>query len=280
MLSKAKKQQPEQQFHPEVEYRQIIEALRAVTTIVLFEFARDQVSKRDLIIRNFIARAQVTLESLLRLYEGKAYGDCWTLFRTIVDRLFHLHVLAEDDEFAAFEEWSFVKQYEIINNIGADTSLTPEQKAAPTKPTPEQKKRYKELKDKGITWREPKAEDAAKSLGMPFLYKYAYDHASRFLHPLATDGKHEFEYLTQLGEKGERGDQRVLLHNAVLAYTILLHEALNVSDRDWRNLIYDCVEAFRQALTGERLAYRERLARITAAGPDTEWSRQKKSPGG
>ena len=275
-MASKKKPGDRQKFLEETEYRQMIEALRAITTIILFEFGDGKASKKDIIIRNFIARGQVTLDSIAKLYEAKAHGDCWTLFRTIVDRMFHLHAIAENDEWVAFEEWSFVREYEIINNIASETMLTAEQKSAPTAPTAAQKQRYKDLKAKGVTWRPPDPEKAAKSLGLPFLYKFAYDKASRHLHPLATDGKHEFEYLTQLRDRGDRGDQRALIHNAILTYGMLLNEALNVSDRDWRRIIYDCVDAFRQALIGDPITYRENLARVVAHGPETEWSRLKK----
>src|SRR5438128_1253917 len=157
---------------------------------------------RLLVIRNFVARAQVTLESLVLLYDHQAYGDCWTLFRTLIDRVFHLQALDVNDEFAEFERWSFIKQYETNNNIWNDASLTAAHKIGVPKPNAKQKARYKQLKKQGVNWREPKPEDAAKSLDMKFLYKFAYDVASRFLHPLATDGIIEFEYLAQVGGKG------------------------------------------------------------------------------
>ena len=273
------KSQPQQTFLDETEYRKMFDALRAFTTILLFEIEEKATASpsaqtiRLRTIRNFLARAEVTLESIRNLYDSRAYGDCWTLFRTLLDRVFHLHTIADRNEFAAFEEWSFVRQYEINNNISSDTSLTPEQRSAATKPTEEQKKRYKELKARGVAWREPKPEDAAKSLGMIMLYKFGYDHASRFLHPLATDGRVEFEYLTQLGNKGDRGDQRIILHNAALTFTMLLNVALNATQLEWRNLIFDCADAFRKALTDDGVAYAQPFVKIAAAGSGTEWSR-------
>jgi hypothetical protein len=262
---------------PETEYRLLLDALRAFATIVLFESHRAASEKRDLIIRNFIARATVTLESILRLWDARAYGDCWALFRTLVDRHFHLHMITVKDEFEAFEEWSFIRQYEMNNNIASDTTLTENQKAGQAKPTTEQKLRYKELKAKGVSWREPKPEEAAKSFGLPILYKFGYDYASRFLHPLATDGTFEFELLTQMGGKGDRGDQRLILHNAALSLTILLNESLLAMSVEWRGLMYDCIEGFRKALTGEGLDYRVCVARIATAGPEFEWCRPKPS---
>jgi len=265
----------EETLLPEAEYRFLLDALKAFATIVLFECHRAASEKRDLIIRNFIARATVTLESILRLWDARAFGDCWALFRTLVDRHFHLHMITINDEFDAFEEWSFVRLFEMNNNIASDTTLTTEQKEGQPKPTLEQKARYKELKARGFLWREPKPEEAAKSFGLPILYKFGYDYASRFLHPLATDGLFEFEYLTQLGDKGDRGDQRLILHNAALSLTILLNEALLATSVEWRGLMYDCIEGFRKALTGEGLEYKVCLARIAAEGPEFEWCRPK-----
>src|SRR5438067_4130778 len=149
--------------------------LKDLTTIVLFEIEERSEQRRDLIIRNFLARGAVTLGSILRLYDVRAYGDCWTLFRTLVDRHFHLHVIAARTEFQAFEEWSFIRQFEMNNNVWSDRTLTAEQKAGVPKPTPEQKARYKELKAKKVVWREPKPEEAAKMFGLPLLYKFGYD---------------------------------------------------------------------------------------------------------
>ncbi len=266
------------QFLDESEYRDLFEALKGFITIVLFEIQERSDQRRDLIIRNFLARGAVTLESILRLYDARAYGDCWTLFRTLVDRHFHLHVIAVQNEFQAFEEWPFIRQFEMNNNVWSDQTLTPEQKAGVPKPTPEQKARYKDLKTKRVVWREPKPEDAARMFGLPVLYKFGYDYASRFVHPSATDGVIEFEYLTRLGGKGDRGDQRIILHDSALSFVILAHEALNASALEWRAIIFDCIEAFRKALTDGPLEYKTTLLKIAEAGPDFQWARPKRSP--
>jgi len=238
----------------ESEYRSMVSALHVLSTVVAVELHRVAESDRVrvLVIRNFIARAQVSLESILRLYHDQAYGDCWALFRTLVDRVFYLHMLDQKDEFAEFERWSFVKQYETNNNVWSDTSLAAEQKTGVPKPSAKHKARYKKLKNEGVAWREPKPEDAAKSLDMMFLYKFGYDVASRFLHPLATDGAIEFEYVAQVGAKGGRCDQRVRLHDACLVVTLLLSLAVNAARRQWRSFLFDAVEDVRKALTGKR----------------------------
>ena len=61
-------------------------ALHVLTGILLFEFARhaDPGITRDLIARNFIARAKTMVRSILSLWEMKDYADCWILHRALL----------------------------------------------------------------------------------------------------------------------------------------------------------------------------------------------------
>lgn len=69
----------------ESEYPRIVAALHVLSAVVSIELHHVAIKddSRHLVIRNFVARAQVTLESILHLYDRRAYGDCWTLFRTL-----------------------------------------------------------------------------------------------------------------------------------------------------------------------------------------------------
>ena len=60
---------------------------------LLFEFARHGSGVRDQIAHNFIARSHLMISGIFRLLGFKAYGDCWILHRSLLDRLFHLDVL-------------------------------------------------------------------------------------------------------------------------------------------------------------------------------------------
>ena len=256
----------------EPEYRELIGTLRVFSTLLLFEFARSPTGVRDTVIRNFIARGATTLDSISRLWPERRYGDCWALFRTLVDRLFHLHALAERDEFELFDDWSFVKQFEARNRALSDKEFGPRLDRSAAEPTAKEKSRYKRLKAKNLEWSRPKPEDAARSLGLPFLYTFAYDFASTHVHPMANDGEQEFLAMTGLEPIEAPFDNRVALHNSILVHTVLLQHALNSSTFRWRSLIFDFVDAARRALAGDLQTYRLVFVKIGNAGPEFTWS--------
>jgi len=254
------------------EYDDIVETLRGFSALVLFEFTSHPSNVRDKITRNFVARGAIMLDSIHHLWHLSYYSDCWALFRSLIDRYFHLHSLAEKDEFEAFEEWSFVKQYEAQNRALSDPEFGPSLNRSLAEPTTEQKLRYKALKSKRPRWTRPNAEEVAKSLDLTFLYRFGYDFASTQVHPMANDGEMEFLLLTGLQSSAPEVDYRVLLNNSVLIYSLLLQKALNVSTFQWRSLFYDFIEQIRDALSGNLLPYRLTFVKIAQAPQDFRWS--------
>ncbi len=95
------------------------DALHVLSGMLLFEFARhsETAATRELIVRNFIARADTMVRGLLRLWEIKDYGDCWIIHRALLDRLFHLRALNDNDQFDLFDDWSFKMQHEAANRL-------------------------------------------------------------------------------------------------------------------------------------------------------------------
>ena len=93
--------------------------------MLLFELARhgEAALTRDLIVRNFIARADTMVRDIFRLWEIEDYGDCWIIHRALLDRLFHLHNLNDKDQFDLFDDWSFKMQYEAANRLPSDPAL-------------------------------------------------------------------------------------------------------------------------------------------------------------
>ena len=88
------------------QYTEAADALHMLSGMLLLEFARhnETAATRDLIVRNFIARADTMVRGIFRLWEIKDYGDCWIIHRTLLDRLFHLHALNVHDQFDAFDD--------------------------------------------------------------------------------------------------------------------------------------------------------------------------------
>lgn len=248
----------------------LIAALVVFSRKVLAQFAEPAPEIRNIIIRNFIARGVTTLVSIHSLAGLQRSGDCWTLFRSLTDRLFHLHWLGERDEFELFEQWSFIRQYEAQHRALSDPNIGMH-RGHVARPTTEQQRRYRELKAKQIVWHRPDAAEVGRSLQMPFLFKYGYDFASTHVHPMANDGEDEFMIMCGSDEGPGLGQ---VVENAALIYTMILQEGLNRSSLLWARIVYDFIDAARNGIAGES-SYRDILIKLETAGPEFQWSRQR-----
>ena len=196
------------------QYSEAINGLHVLSGMLLLEFARHNSNAvRELMLSNFIARADVLSRAIVQLWQMKDHHDCWALYRSLLDRLFHLHVLCERNEFELFEAWSFLKKFEAIHRVKSDPDLKDVLETALHEPTHEQRLRYKELSKNPPVWHRPKAEDVAKSMGLSVLYKYGYDFASGHVHPMADDGLEDFYNITGLEPRPDFPDWRAVLPN-------------------------------------------------------------------
>jgi Family of unknown function (DUF5677) len=224
-----------------LQYEQAVGALRVLCGMLLPEFARYEGDVREHILRNLIARAATTTLGVLRLWQMKNYQDCWILHRSLLDRLFHLHAMAEQDDFGLFEAWSFKKQYEAVWRLKSDPDAREVLGAALYEPTPDQKLRYEELAKNPPLWRRPKAENVAKAMDLGFLYSYGYDFASRHVHPMADDGQEDFYNITGLEPRPPSPDWSTVVSNTVLVATLIVGRALNASRLSWHRTVFDAV---------------------------------------
>jgi hypothetical protein len=255
------------------DYPFLVKTLSAYTGLVLLSMRQHWAHARERVIASFIARGMVSLESIIELWRLGNFEDCWVVHRVIVERLFHLHSLAEREEFEVFEEWSFIQQFEAKNRSHSDrfaqVKLKPEDRVF----SEEQKERYRKLKRKGLRWSRPKAEEVAKRMGLSFLYRYSYDYASGFVHPLAGDGEYAMRRVTSTDKTPAEG-QDVVLPNSVLAQTLLIQEGLSTSALKWRKLMFDFLEQCRSWLeTGSTDCFAT-FAKVVHAGPDFRFCEQ------
>jgi len=242
---------PEHYLHVE-SYAEALEAFHAISRILLLEFASQERGNRDIIIRNFIARADMMLRAVFRLWDLQDYQDCLILYRCLLDRLFHLVHLQERDQFEVFEAWSFLEQCNAVNRVRSDPEFSGALESKMFAFTLEQKERAKVLSKNPPVWQRPKAEDVAKLINMRFLYRFGYDFSSTHVHPMANDGQQDFFTITKLEQAPEFPDQRSILSNTLLVGTMILQQGLNASTMSWRAPVYDFLEGLRRFLgTGE-----------------------------
>lgn len=258
------------EYWPIESYKEVIDILDKVTSIILFSFAEHSVEVKDVIIRNFIARAIVTLKGILRLLEISDHQDCWVLYRCVLDRLFHLRALAEKNEFELFEKWSFKQQYELRDKLWSDPDFKEKINPKFFKDKKKEKKRYVIISKEQPRWNRPKTKVVAKNMNLEFLYKYGYDYASTLVHPMANDGQDDFLRQTNIERKELFIDQKGVINNSILVVILLIQEGLNSSNFVWRRLLYDFLDdVFSFLKTGSK-DYLSSFVKICKLGPDID----------
>jgi uncharacterized protein DUF5677 len=252
------------------EYDELFEAIQIFTIIVVRSIANNSNNVRDVIIRNFIAKGLTCLRSILQIWKFGDYENCWSIYRIMLDRLFHLQSLWDKDEFEIFEKWSFLRQYKARHDARSDPKLREKVHPSRISFSPDEKERYTQLRKENIKWFRPKPEDVAKSKDLLFLYKYGYDYASSLVHPMATDGANDFKQLSD-GIKTIPEDATGILQNATFAQLYLIQTGLNASSLRWRAILYDFIDHCLSALKNYNQNYRFTLAKITNFERDFQW---------
>lgn len=248
-----------------------IDTLKVYCGMILLSLAKHSQGLRDKTISNFLARGMTCTESIFLCWREGSEDDAWILHRSLLDRLFHLHNLIEQNSFSDFEEYSFLKMYNIRQKLLSDKEMRDKVPADLKQLQQSQKERHKKLAGKTNTWRRPKAEDVAKSMDITFLYSFGYDLASMKVHPMAQDGEVDFVRLTSPISNQALPDVTVV-KNSILAQSILIQEALNASSVQWRKVIYDFVEQIREFLKDDKnLKFQETFYKIGSLWPTVDF---------
>ncbi len=124
--------------------------------------------------------------------------------------------------------------------------------------------RYQRLVKNPPDWQRPKAEDAAKRMGLTILYRYGYDYASRYVHPMADDGQDDFYTITHLEPRPNVPSAGiVVLSNSILIASMILQEGLNSSSLCWRAVVYDAIGGIRDFLLAAAPEHHLPLAKVS-----------------
>jgi len=252
-----------------------LETLKVYCGIILLSLAKYSQGLRDKIIGNFLARGMTCTESIFLVWGEGSEDDAWILHRSLLDRLFHLHNLVEQNSFLDFEEFSFLQMYKARQKLLSDKEMHDKVPAGLKQMQESQKARYKQLVGKTHTWRRPKAEDVAKSIDLSFLYTYGYDLASTKVHPMAQDGEIDFVRLTSPKNNQSLPDATVV-RNSILVQSILIQEALNASSVQWRTIIYDFIEQLQKFLNDDKnLKFQETFYKIGNTWPAVDFCKPR-----
>ncbi len=236
--------------------RNMIDIFKSGCVLVLFEFRADISSVKDKILCNFLAKSISQLDTIQMLSYNRKTSDGYMLYRGMIDRLGHLFYLQRTETFQQFDDWSFIQKYEFNNSVLSDPNFNTIIEASKFKPTITDTKKYQTLKLIKNIWSRPKnIEDEFKKRELGFLYKYGYDHASGFVHPLSNDGEIEgiklLEVANEIAIQHDDYWLNILLQNSCLISSMTIQECLNQSSFKWHTLVYDFINSFRQAMNNE-----------------------------
>lgn len=248
-------------------FQQAIDTFAVYCGVVCLSFTRYGQGPREVIARNFIARGMNCTKSIFATWKAGSEQDAWILYRTLLDRLFHLHYLGESDSFSNFDDFSFRSLYEARQRLLSDVDMRAKAPLGLKELQRANKPRYDAIVAKGTKWQRPKAEDVAKKMDLGFLYRFGYDFASTYVHPMATDGEADYTALITPSESHPLPDATVM-SNTILAQSMLVQEALNVSRMRWRAIVYDFLDQIRAfPETGDR-QFELTMYKIGRAWPD------------
>lgn len=248
---------------------QAIETFRVYSGIVLLSFAKHGQGLRDMVARNFIARGMSCTQSIYAVWKAGSEQDAWILHRSLLDRLLHLHQLAETDGFADFEEHSFLAMYEARHQLLSDPDMRGKAPPSLKELQKKDRSRYESISQKQSRWYRPKAEEVAKRMDLGFLYRFGYDYALTHVHPMAGDGEADFETLISPPGAVKLPDATVV-RNSILVQSMLVQEALNVSTMRWRAIAYDFLDQIRVFLGTGDPQFHVTFYKIGRAWPEFE----------
>jgi hypothetical protein len=191
------------------------------------------------------------------------------LHRSLLDRLLHLRHLGETNGFSDFEEHSFLSMYEARHQLLSDPDMRAKVPLTLKDLQKNDRPRYESIAQKQSRWRRPKAEEVAKRMNLGFMYRFGYDYASMHVHPMAADGEADFTILISPPGAVQLPDATVV-KNSILVQSMLVQEALNVSNMRWRAIAYDFLDQVRVFLGTGDLQFQMTFYRIGRAWPEFE----------
>ena len=167
-----------------------------------------------------------------------------------------MYYLIDTNSIKDFDDWSFIQNFENRNKAKSDKEQNHFLNKEFWKESTKRIEKYHRLKAEKVEWKRPDSktfEDIAKKHNAHFLFKYGYQYASGYVHPLSSDGEDEFEIVT--GIKGKRSiemDATPIIRNSVVVLILMLRFSLNEMKFEWKENVFkflNRIKIFYQTVT-------------------------------
>lgn len=249
------------QYRTIEEYKIIFDNIYVTSGMVLFEFAKyELVEHKNIILKNFLAKAIKIGESIFLLSEKDNYHECQMLYRALIDRYFHILYLDDTNSYDEFYKWSFIKQWEHLNKANSYKDLN--NSLHNKKELKKHKEEYEKYKRESIEWHRPDNKKIANKYSVKVLYDFGYDYPSSHIHPMANDGERDFYNITKLEPRPSYCDSTVILNNTLFALYLMLEQCMNSSSFKWRNILYDYLKYGVENLNEESIDFENCYVKI------------------
>ena len=227
-------------FHEEKHYYDLSEKLSGIVALIAIDLQRYNLSSKQKLHLNFMAKAVTTLKGIHALWESECFQECYVLDRCMSDRLFHLQDLIDNDSYQDFEDYTFVKMYKTRDKIKGSTDSKEFKKYLSE--SSENRKKFHELSKGKLKYQRPKIEDVAKRLDMKFLYDQGYNLKSSAVHPMFDDGERELKLMLNPNYMDQLPDNRDILHNSLFYAVFIVKMAMMGLGYKWRTPVVDFLD--------------------------------------
>lgn len=250
----------------EINYDRVINSLENVTKGILHSFVFENLTIKEIIIRNFIAKSFSLLNSVNLLQQTKQFGESAVLYRVLVERFLYLKYIADNNLYKEFDDWSFVKNFESRNNVRSFPEFNKNIEEGFLKDEKTEIVRYQKLKSSKNKWKEPNLENYSKQIDLGFLYKLSYDVGSSFVHPRSSEGQIDVNRLTGL-QNNKEWTFIPILHNSILIHLVIIKTSFIALKFENNKMIYTYCDKLLNYISEEgKISNLDSLTKITIMG--------------
>lgn len=232
------------------EYTEIVDSLERITKFIIIRFESIELTTKDSLVRNFIAKSYSFLKSINILLTAGQEGEAHALYRLLVERYLYLEYLIKSDSFIEFSEWSYIKTFEIRNKMRGTPGFNDSDLKKALKDKKEQVYKYQIYKERS-TWKKPDLKTVAKQMKIDFIYNIAYEQGSSHVHPRAGEGLVDAVRIVT-NKTVEPDKKNALIHQSILISISILKLGLYNTDNNWGKFMEYYINSIFEFLKNEQ----------------------------
>src|SRR5690606_5936527 len=144
-----------------IELEGIVDSYKRISQFFILIFENNHLDTKHQILRNFTAKTHSLLNSISILLSHNIEGEAMALYRLMIERYLYLEYLEQTNTYQEYKDLSYIKTFESRNKTRSNSNFNDKEILEFLKNSPEQTKKYQNLKRKKNVWKEPNLEKLA-----------------------------------------------------------------------------------------------------------------------